>query len=177
MQTASLYQSSQAEMPSQGTQAEMTVNAIVLKRNQRALALYLDQRIETIKQHFWDKGGVLSAAFGQETDVRRNMDPVDEAFAKAYSDLCLDFKSSYFEDPDEPGMQGPQLLDVIDLLGGGTDAEPPKDLFVTVRVLKEVGDVETLSGAKLSLSKGSQYYMQREDVENLVVQGFVEIIE
>ncbi|KAM0791936.1 hypothetical protein ACM66B_004188 [Microbotryomycetes sp. NB124-2] len=164
-------------MPSQGTQAEMTVNALVLKRNQRALALYLTQRLDTIKNHFWEKGGVLSAAFGQETDVRRNMAPVDEAFAKAYSDLCLSFKSSYFEDPDEPGTQGPQLLDVVDLLGGGTEAEPPKDLFVSVRVLKEVGDVETISGAKLSLSKGSQYYVQRDDVENLVVQGFVELID
>ena len=175
--TASMYQSSQSAMPSQGTQAEMTVSALALKRNQRALLLYLTQRTETIKQHFWNKGGVLSSAFGQETEMRKNMAPVDEAFAKRYSDLCLSFKSSFFEDPDYPGTQGPQLLDVIDLLGGGVESDPPRDLFVSVRVIKDVGDVETVSGAKLSLNKGSQYYLQREDVENLVVQGFVEFID
>ncbi|SGY43766.1 BQ5605_C001g00057 [Microbotryum silenes-dioicae] len=69
------------------------------------------------------------------------------------------------------------LMDAIDLLGGGIDQEPPKDLFLSVRVLKDVGDVETLSGARLSLTKGSQYFLPREDVEQMVVLGEVEVID
>ncbi|KAK4049236.1 DNA replication protein psf1 [Microbotryomycetes sp. JL221] len=181
MDTAAMYQDRSTQdpdaEPSLGTQAEMTISALVLQRNKRALLLYLHQRIDTIKEQFWLRGGSVSSAFGQDTDTRRHMAPVDEAFAKRYNELCLSYKSSFFEDADYPGMEGPQLLDVVDLLSGGTEAEPPRDLFVSVRVIKEVGDIETVSGAKLSLNKGSQYYLQRDDVENLVVQGYVELIE
>ncbi|SCV73337.1 BQ2448_7263 [Microbotryum intermedium] len=73
--------------------------------------------------------------------------------------------------------QPTSLMDAINLLGGGTDQEPPKDLFLSVRVLKDVGEVETLSGARLSLTKGSQYFLPREDVEQMVVLGEVEVID
>jgi hypothetical protein len=175
---ATVYQTSQAVQPSAGVTAELTVSAIALQRNKRALLVYHQQRIEVLKDKFWEKGGVLSAAFGAETDTRKHMATVDEAFAKGYAELCLAFKTSWYGDPDERGEDnGVQLMDATDLLGGGVEAAPPRDLFVSVRVLSDVGDVETVSGAKLSLNKGSQYFLAREDVENMVVQGFVEIID
>lgn len=174
---ARIYQQSQAAPPELDVQAEMTVSVVALKRNHRALVVYHAQRTNVLRDQFWIKGGVLAAAFGADTDTRRQMATVDEVFAKGYADLCLAFKTSWFEDADVRGARGPQLMDVIDLLGGGVDANPPKEVNVTVRVLRDVGDVETVSGARLSLTRGSQYFLPREDVENMVVQGYVEIIE
>lgn len=120
---------------------------------------------------------MLSAAFGEGTEMRKNMVRVDEGFVKAYAELCRRTKSAWIGDEEDEGEDGVGLLEVLDLVGGGVEADPPKELFVTVRVLVDVGDVETVSGAKLGLTKGSQYFLAREDVENLVVQGYVEVIE
>lgn len=156
---------------------EAVIKLLALNRNHRNHIIYHQQRLDTLKDRFWEKGGMLSAAFGAETDTRKHMTTADEGFAKSYAELCMKLKTSYYEDADEPGTQGPQMMDAFDLLGGGVEAAPPKDVFVTVRVLKDVGDVETVSGARLTLTKGSQYSLAREDIENMIVQGFVEIIE
>lgn len=156
---------------------EAVIQANALKRNYRVHLVYHQQRLDTLKDRFWEKGGLLGAAFGAETDTRKHMTTADEGFAKAYAQLCLQLKTSHYEDADEAGMEGPQMSEAFDLLGGGVEAEPPKDVFVTVRVLKDVGDVETVSGARLTLTKGSQYSLAREDIENMIVQGFLEIID
>lgn len=153
-----------------------------MQRNMRALLVYHQQRIDTLKEKYWERGGVLSAAFGADTDTRKHMAPVDEGFVKSYADLCLEYKTSWFgDDYEDDGNgnreEGAELMDVLDLTGGGVDADPPRDLFVSVRVVKDVGEVETASGTRLNLSKGSQYYLAREDVEGLLVQGFLEIID
>lgn len=136
--------------------------------------------MEVLKQQFWEKGGVLRTAFGKETEIRKHMGTHDEAFAKGYSELCLAFKTSWYgdlgDDEDEEG--GVQLMDACDLLGGGTEGDPPRELMISVRVLSdEVGEIETVSGGRMRLDKGSQYYLAREDVENLVVMGALEIID
>ena len=68
-------------------------------------------------------------------------------------------------------------MDALDLVGGGTTMEPPRDLMVSIRVLKDIGEVEMGSGTRMSLDAGCQYYLPREEVEGLVVSGVVEIIE
>lgn len=119
----------------------------------------------------------MRTAFGKDTEIRKHMGTHDEAFAKGYSDLCLSFKTSWYGGEEEED-QGLQLMDACDLLGGGTEADPPRELMISVRVLSdEIGEIETVSGGRMSLNKGSQYYLAREDVENLVVMGALEIIE
>lgn len=168
--------SSQAE-PTPGATAELIISALALQRNKRALLVYHRQRIDTLKEAFWEKGGMLALAFGSETDTRKHMAPVDEAFAKGYSDLCLAFKTSWYGDEEDERDPGVQLMDAVDLLGGGTEQEPPRELFVSVRVVEDVGEIETVGGGRMTLSKGSQYFLAREDVEPLVVMGALEIIE
>lgn len=166
---------------SQGPQAEMTISALTLQRNRRALLVYHQQRVDLLKDLFWSKGGSLTNAFGDGTETRKHMAPADEAFAFEYWKLCLEFKTSVYGkladgriNAHDPAVS---LMDATDLLGGGTEMEPPRDLLVSVRVLKDVGEVETLSGSRMTLVKGSQYYLAREDVENLVVAGALEIID
>lgn len=190
-QTAAPYEASQGARPTPGVSAELIVSALALARNKRALYVYHQQRIDTIKDKFWEKGGVASNAFAQGMETRQNMTTFDEAFAKGYSDLCLQFKTSWYgesyrrtqrdefmdEDDEENDEDLHQLMDAVDLFGGGTDISPPKDLMVDVRVTKDMGEVELLSGNRINLEKGKQYFLPREDVEAMVVSGAVELVE
>ncbi|TNY18218.1 hypothetical protein DMC30DRAFT_419058 [Rhodotorula diobovata] len=196
VQTAAPFVGSQGVAPTQGVSAELTVAALALNRNKRALCVYHQQRIDVLRDRFWESGGILSAAFGAETETRKAMTTTDEAFAKGYADLCLAFKTSMYgggggrdddgdesfrfddEDRDDDDDEGPtQLMDAVDLLGGGTNLAPPKELMVDVRVVRDVGEVELLSGNRINLKKGAQYHLAREDVESMIVAGDVEVIE
>ncbi|GAA5865106.1 hypothetical protein JCM8547_007714 [Rhodosporidiobolus lusitaniae] len=193
--TAAPFVGTQGVAPTQGVSAELTISALALNRNKRALLVYHQQRVDTLREKFWEHGGVLSAAFGSETETRRNMTTVDEAFAKGYADLCLKFKTSEYrvgggrrrdedsmwrdfdEEEEEDEEEFISLMDAVDVLGGGTNVAPPKELMVDVRVVRDVGEVELLSGNRVNLTQGKQYHLAREDVEAMVVAGDVEIIE
>ncbi|GAA5946819.1 hypothetical protein JCM3765_002029 [Sporobolomyces pararoseus] len=191
--TAAPFQGTQGIQPTPGVSAELIVSALALQRNKRALYVYHQQRIDTIKDKFWEKGGVASNVFAQGMETRQNMTTFDEAFAKGYSDLCLQFKTSWYrgvgsrereiedymeeEVDDEDEEEPTQLMDAVDLFGGGTNISPPKDLMVDVRVIKDMGEVELLSGNRINLEKGKQYFLPREDVEAMVVSGAVELVE
>lgn len=192
--TAAPYVGTQGQAPTQGVSAELTVSALALNRNKRGLYVYQNQRLDLLKDKFWQHAGVLSAAFGAHTDTRANMTTTDEAFAKGYADLCLAYKTSLYgstrthrytphddqdmsdDDEEEDGFQVP-LIEAVDLLGGGTRLSPPKDLMIDVRVLRDVGPVELLSGNRINLQQGLQYHLAREDVEAMIVSGDVEVIE
>lgn len=188
--------SSQLE-PDEGHIAELTISALALARNKRALLVYHQQRVDTIRDTLWNAGGLVGAAFPAGTDARAHMAPIDETFAKAYEAILFDYRNALLPAEDPPheiskrAPYGPKrdqhgnivmkkryrLFDATDLLSGSTESiEPPKELFVNVRVIKEVGDVATKKGT-LSLTKGSQYYLVRDEVENLIVQGFLEVID
>ncbi|GAA6061745.1 hypothetical protein JCM10212_000478 [Sporobolomyces blumeae] len=187
--TAAPFVGTQGAQPTQGVSAELIISALALNRNKRALYIYHQQRVDTVKDKFWEKGGVASNVFAQGMETRQNMTTFDEAFAKGYSDLCLQFKTSWYgghrerdADMDDDGDEDDeeeaiQLMDAVDLFGGGTDISPPKDLMVDVRVVKDLGEVELLSGNRINLEKGKQYFLPREDVEAMVVSGAVEVVE
>ena len=201
--TAAPFIGTQGAQPTQGVSAELTIAALALNRNKRGLYVYHQQRVDVLKDKFWEHGGVLSAAFGSETETRRNMTTTDEVFAKGYADLCLAFKTSLYgggsksssadphdqdswfrdlddsdddDDDDDDGFQVP-LIEAVDLLGGGTRLSPPKELMIDVRVLRDVGHVELLSGNRINLKQGLQYHLARDDVEAMIVSGDVEVIE
>ena len=191
--TAAPFLGTQGAQPTQGVSAELTISALALSRNKRALYVYHQQRIDTVKDKFWEKGGVASNVFAQGMETRLNMTTFDEAFAKGYSDLCLQFKTSWYtgststtrerdpyddgEDEEMEEEEPIQLMDAVDLFGGGTDLSPPRDLMVDVRVTKDMGEVELLSGNRINLEKGKQYFLPREDVEAMVVSGAVELVD
>ncbi|POY76243.1 hypothetical protein BMF94_0438 [Rhodotorula taiwanensis] len=197
--TAAPFVGTQGAQPTQGVSAELTIAALALNRNKRGLYVYHQQRLDVLKDKFWEHGGVLSAAFGSETETRRNMTTTDEVFAKGYADLCLAFKTSTYggfasrrrrdhddedsylhdisDDEDEDDGFEVSLIEAVDLLGGGTNLSPPKELMIDVRVLRDVGQVELLSGNRINLKQGLQYHLAREDVESMIVSGDVEVIE
>lgn len=169
---------SQVELD-RGSEAELTISALALNRNFRALLVYHQQRLETLQEKFWERGGGLRAAFSAEEapETRKHMATVDVDFARGYAELCLAFKESYYGDPADETDPPVQLMEATQVLGGGTTAPPPRDVFVSVRVVGEDRMVDTKSGSMLSLHKGSQYYVPFEDVEDMLVDGTVELIE
>jgi GINS complex subunit 1 len=52
---------------------------------------------------------------------------------------------------------------------------PPKEPLITVRCLKDVGELVTETGV-LQLVMGSQHFVRRSDVEGLIRQGQLEHI-
>lgn len=61
----------------------------------------------------------------------------------------------------------------VDLMAYG---EPPKTLFVQVRVLVDYGEFETSDGAPVVLQKNSIHSLLRQDCDMLIRQGVLEIM-
>lgn len=53
------------------------------------------------------------------------------------------------------------------------DLQPPKNLFLEVRVLRDCGEISTFSGTVV-LKKGEYLLMRRTDAEPLIRQGMCE---
>lgn len=156
--------------PDEGTSAKLTITALALGRNKRALLCYHLQRLDLLRDKLWAAGGVKGAAYGQATDTGRHMTDHDAAFAKGYYELVAGLKTS---------MCGEVGLDeAVDLTAGGVELGPPRELMVNVRARKEVGEVLLpVSLKRVVLSKGSQYYLPRAEVDAFVVAGELEIVQ
>lgn len=109
------------------------------------------------------------------TGGHSSLSPEEEEYFRQYGDMLAAYKGQWTD---------------IDLTGS---LEPPKDLFIDVRVLKDAGEIQTEYGcvvlpmldwatwAKLiycdrviNLTKNSQLYVRQGDVERLIAQGFLE---
>jgi len=53
---------------------------------------------------------------------------------------------------------------------------PPKYPWIEIRVLKECGEIYTENGL-VTLSKNSQYYLMRTDVEHLINEGYLKHVK
>ncbi|KAI5955990.1 PSF1 [Candida theae] len=85
-----------------------------------------------------------------------NLNHFEQDFYKNYQNLITNYKSKFGE--------------YLDLTG---DLEPPTDIFIDVRCLKDGGDVTTEYGS-FNLIKDSQFYVRKSDVERLIQQGYLE---
>ena len=62
------------------------------------------------------------------------------------------------------------MLDDLDIT---TDTDPPRELFVEVRVLEDLGEVVLAESGTVKLTKGSTHLLRRTEVSALVKQGVV----
>ena len=160
---------SQEELPPELV-APMYINALALQRNMRAIMVYHQQRLDTLRDKFWENGGTLRAAFSEDEapDTRKHLATVDIAFVQKYNELCVGFKESMYGDLETRADPGVPLMQATQLLAGGTTMPPPRDVFVSVRVVGESQSLESKTGGGvLSLHKGSQYHVAFEDVEEI----------
>ncbi|KAI9804291.1 MAG: DNA replication protein psf1 [Piccolia ochrophora] len=154
------------------TACALLVNHLCMRRNKRCLLAYHRVRSDKLEGMCWAGDDVLEQAqqrqhssnrdssgleegLGAEGGHSSSLSPEEEEYVRQYSDLLAAYKGQWTD---------------IDLTGS---LEPPRDLFIDVRVLKDAGEIQTEYGA-ITLTKNSQFYVRQGDVERLITQGFLQ---
>lgn len=92
------------------------------------------------------------------------MSPSEVDFLRAYADLVAKYRTPFVEDG--------AACDIT----GSLDARPPKELYIQVKVLKDVGDIVTESGV-VSFKKDSLVLVRRSTVERLIQVGYLREVD
>ncbi|KAF3928878.1 hypothetical protein ABW20_dc0107812 [Dactylellina cionopaga] len=133
----------------------LLVHHLCVRRNKRCLLAYHRVRAEKIEQMCWNGMDVIEqvqaarVAEGEEDTggTSHALSPEEDEYARQYGDMLAAYKGQWTD---------------IDLTGS---LEPPKDLFIDVRVLKDAGEIQTEYG---------QFFVRQGDVERLIKQGFLQ---
>lgn len=130
---------------------ELSCTLIVLHqcvlRNRRCLLAYASYRLEKIEALVWDLG--MTSEISQEYASKLSRREMEHYHA--YKSLVSEY----------------QVACGVELL---TNMQPPKDLFVEVRALKDLGEIVLESGHAVVLNKNTTHYVRRSDVELLIKQ-------
>ncbi|KAK2778444.1 DNA replication protein psf1 [Onygenales sp. PD_12] len=151
----------------QATACALLVDHLSMRRNKRCLLAYHRTRAEKLEEMCWQGRDVLDEQQMQQGDGGtmqaqgsgggsvNSLSPEEVEYFRQYSDMLAAYKGQWID---------------IDLTGS---LEPPKDLFIDVRVLKDAGEIQTEYGA-ITLTKNSQFYVRLGDVERLIAQGYLQ---
>jgi len=119
---------------SPSTACALLVNHLCMRRNKRCLLAYHKVRAEKLEGFCWAGIDVLEQT-GKEGDGglagkkdESSLSPEEEEYVRQYADLLSAYKGQWTD---------------IDLTGS---LEPPRDLFIDVRVLKDAGEIQTEYG-------------------------------
>jgi GINS complex subunit 1 len=124
------------------------IEYVCMRRNKRCLLAYHRSRTEKIQEGLWKGVDVVgsgdagtgtagAAATGgmdvdgdgaREKDGENSLAPEEEEYARGYAELLAAYKGQWTD---------------VDLTGS---LEPPRDLFVDVRVLRDAGEIQTEYG-------------------------------
>jgi GINS complex subunit 1 len=122
------------------TACALLVNHLCMRRNKRCLLAYHKVRTEKLEGYCWEGVDVLEAQGGganggnegamnsKKGGEESSLSPEEEEYVRQYSDLLAAYKGQWTD---------------IDLTGS---LDPPKDLFIDVRVLKDAGEIQTEYG-------------------------------
>ena len=115
-----------------------------MRRNKRCLLAYHRVRVDKLEEMCWNGQDVLEQQQQQQTESRNgqgggsgmaseagnssSLSPEEEEYVRRYSDMLAAYKGQWTD---------------IDLTGS---LEPPTDLFIDVRVLKDAGEIQTEYG-------------------------------
>lgn len=116
----------------------LLVDHLCMRRNKRCLLAYHRVRTEKLEELCWTGADVLEQQQPSETSEDRapmqgsgghsSLSPEEEEYFRQYGDMLAAYKGQWTD---------------IDLTGS---LEPPKDLFIDVRVLKDAGEIQTEYG-------------------------------
>jgi GINS complex subunit 1 len=113
-----------------------------MRRNKRCLLAYHRTRTDKLEEMVWSGKDIDSLAgqsgqnggngaeggMGNAEGSESSLSPEEEEYLRQYSDLLAAYKGQWTD---------------IDLTGS---LEPPRDLFIDVRVLKDAGEIQTEYG-------------------------------
>ncbi|XP_078154402.1 partner of SLD five 1 [Carex rostrata] len=124
------------------------IHHLSLIRNKRCLMAYVYKRAEVIQTYRWKVGRVLP------NEIHDKLNFAEQDYFKNHCAVI----DSYTKDLD------------LDLT---VDIIPPKDPYIRVRVVSEIGEV-SLGDHSVSLSKDSLHSLRRTDAEPFISQGLME---
>lgn len=127
------------------TACSLLVNHLCMRRNKRCLLAYHRTRTDKLEELVWSGVDVLEVSGQADRDAAgvssregadastgdgntSSLSPEEEEYVRQYSDLLAAYKGQWTD---------------IDLTGS---LEPPRDLFIDVRVLKDAGEIQTEYG-------------------------------
>jgi len=125
----------------------LLLHETAMKRNKRCLMAYHKFRLDKLKSLRWE-----TTVLPQNLKTKLSSSEVE--FFASYDKLMVEFG----------------LSTNIDIM---LDQQPPEELFIEIRVVKECGEIVTDSGTMIS-DVGTTHNVRRADVEHLVRQGLVE---
>lgn len=144
------------------TACALMVSHLSMRRDKRCLMAYHKTRTDKLEEMCWagiDVAEIQQAAVGpsagRQNDATSSLSAEEEQYVHQYSDLLAAYKGQWTD---------------IDLAGS---LEPPRDIFIDVRVLKDAGEIQTEYGS-ITLTKNSQFYVRQGDVERLIQQGYLQ---
>lgn len=123
------------------------VRQMYISRNKRCLLAYEMARLRKLDELVWNN---VELSAEQLADLSHQ----ETQYLEKYISLVS-------------GVKG--IMPEVDL---GGDLEPPNDVFIDVRVLKDAGEIMTEYGV-FNLTKDSQFFVRRVDVERLIQQGYL----
>lgn len=144
------------------TACSLMVNHLSMRRNKRCLLAYHRTRTDKLEEMIWNGQDVFSArpnagAGGEAAANASSLSAEEEQYVHQYSELLAQYKGQWTD---------------IDLTGS---LEPPSEIFVDIRVTKDAGEIQTEYGS-LNLTKNSQFFVRKGDVESLIQQGYVQVL-
>jgi len=126
------------------TACALLVDHLCMRRNKRCLLAYHRVRVDKLEEMCWKGSDVLDVqqeghsvngaesanGTGLVADAGNvsSLSPEEEEYVRQFSDLLAAYKGQWTD---------------IDLTGS---LEPPRDLFIDVRVLKDAGEIQTEYG-------------------------------
>ncbi|QIX01653.1 hypothetical protein AMS68_007170 [Peltaster fructicola] len=140
------------------TACSLLVNHLSMRRNKRCLLAYHRTRTDKLEEMCWSGLDVLEAqqaGRNASSGPSSSLSAEEEQYFHQYSDLLAAYKGQWTD---------------IDLTGS---LDPPRDIFIDVRVLKDAGEIQTEYGS-ITLTKNSQFYVRQGDVERLIQQGYLQ---
>lgn len=159
-QLEALVSSALDALPEDGDAAALAPSFVVhqaaLLRNKRCLLAYHQHRMNMLKSLYWSKGAALPPLLTNPR-IRANLAPHEVDFLREYNTMVVDFRADF--------------TDELDITSGIVN--PPKDLHVLVRVVRDCGVIQTETGT-IDFQKGQRFMVRRSDVEHLLVQGYLE---
>lgn len=123
----------------QATACTLLVNHMSMRRNKRCLLAYHRTRTDKLEELVWNGSDLLDLSAQQagtangmngpsDSNTSSSLSPQEEDYVRQYGDLLAAYKGHWTD---------------IDLTGS---LEPPRDLFIDVRVLKDAGEIQTEYG-------------------------------
>ena len=125
-------------------------------RNKRCLLAYHMHRVDRLRDMYWAVGGALPHLLSNQ-DLRGKLSPHEVDYLRQYHGSVMEFRSEFSQE-----------LDIM-----ASIAQPPKDIHVLVKVIKDCGVIQTELGS-IDFKKGQRFMVRKADIEHLIVQGYLQ---